>query len=169
VRPKTNRRIMMLSPGLVEPLVSQFAEAPDDAGLLAFMDKFGIVTASAGDNVGVQERAWDDILSWQQQFRRFLKGAAEGGSLQAAARIEFSIGMEHGKRPAVTLRPQSLVGLMWVEAATLLGEGTHLNSCHYCGQSFMVGPGSTRRSDSIYCSSPCRFKASRAARRKARK
>jgi hypothetical protein len=62
------------------------------------------------------------------------------------------------------LRPVNLLGALWLQFAEAVSGGKKYRACPQCGRYFELsggapGGGRSRRSDKVFCSSACRYKA----------
>jgi hypothetical protein len=62
---------------------------------------------------------------------------------------------------AIVWVPSSLIQFLWVQLALYAASDAQLFSCEQCGDPFLVGTGTRRRSKAKYCSNACRLAAFR--------
>jgi hypothetical protein len=61
-----------------------------------------------------------------------------------------------GQRPALVIRPESLLAAMQLQLAKFVAGDGSLHACKQCGQWFEAGPGDARRSGAVFCSERCK-------------
>ena len=135
--------------------------------------KLGVViSAHKPDIFGVQ---YDQIVSSQRWLKRVLVGATGDdpavvlSAINKSARKNigtclypiFNLAGEAGA-PQMLLRCQHLRDFMSMEVAFAALQRAKLATCEHCGDVFLTGPTTGRRSHAIYCSGRCRVAAMRA-------
>lgn len=170
-RYRTNRRepLRLELQHLQNPVVVDFVNARDDAGLVKFFSTFGLL-----DNVrSVSEHSVVPVAHFHRSCGDWL-AAAGGGDKTAALealnaavaetaldlRPEFDLGGENGS-PRMLLSALHLRGFMIMEIAMVAMNGARLFRCEHCGSAFLTGPLTGRRSHARFCSDRCRVAAMR--------
>lgn len=153
-------------------LFAKFADtAPSAEGIRRFANNFGLPSGSAnGDAI---KESLNQILMQQAAMRRalalFEKGDVQGllrqlraGQQSSAgtsgrARLELRLG-DDGKLVTV-LVPSSLIQAMWIQLMLHAASDAQLFRCEQCGDPFVVGTGTGRRSTAKYCTGACKTAA----------
>jgi hypothetical protein len=135
---------------------------------LGFARAWGLLTkpASAG--------ASEPLDLWQHEIRKMkslvsvLDATSDrpGGIVRTTGsrRIRFDItsidvallSHEPGTRPALILRPRTLLNAMHLQMATSVASGGSVRACAQCGEWFEAGSSNARRSIAIFCSTRCK-------------
>jgi hypothetical protein len=131
-----------------DTLFKQFIdEAKSEAGLLAFMNKFGPLT-----NNGLRK---DGEVVWK------IIDEAKGmvGTVAASLNpLRASIVAENG-RMRLQVSPACLLDALWLQYAQAQSNGVAFRQCQNrkCGKMFIAGVAGNRRGDARFCSDKCRI------------
>jgi hypothetical protein len=183
-RSRTKRRepLRLEIQNLENPVVVEFINARDDASRIKFFAKYGFPIGAEPERKESQTRQInmeDGFFPWwvdgaQHGFRDLLtracgdrvgalrpinerlKGAA-GGPLTPT----FDLGAEGGTI-RMMFKCWNLIAFMDMEVAMAAMQGAQLATCEHCGDVFLTGPLTGRRSHARYCSGRCRVAAMRA-------
>jgi hypothetical protein len=164
---------------LEDPVVVQFVNAREDADRVNFFTRFGPVLEPQRKGLMAQISVEETlehfhgrkiILDVQQRFRDDLTHAC-GSQVDALLAInaddypslipKFGLGGEGGAL-RMLLQCRELYFFMKMEVAMAAMQGVKLGTCGHCGDIFLTGPLTGRRSHAIYCSGRCRVAAMRA-------
>jgi hypothetical protein len=78
-------------------------------------------------------------------------------------RAQFRVEMTHADgAPRMVLEAATVRDFMALEVATAYEAGAQITACRHCGNSFLFGPYTGRRSHAKYCADRCRVAAMRA-------
>jgi hypothetical protein len=173
---RTERRelLQLEIQNLESPVVVQFVNARDDVSLVKFFSKYGLLLEP--DLRGGEDRGhYLTFTGCRDELRKVL--AEVGGpnhvdalnaineEIEFQGNIElnpmFDLAGENG-RPRMLLRAHTLHVFMFMEAAMVAMNGARVFTCEYCGDIFLIGPLTGRRSHSRFCSDRCRVAAMRA-------
>ena len=165
-RCKSARRLKTLLEvvDLENPLIVRFVNARDDEARAEFFARFGFLYKNH------DEQPRPDALEDQKTLRRLLTVVGTEERDKAIEHVNRALGKSMGfaltprldGEGRLSLHPQSLLGLMLMEAAMIVERGARLTSCDNCGVAFLTGPTTGRRSHAVYCSDRCRVAAMRA-------
>lgn len=67
------------------------------------------------------------------------------------------------------LRPHSLLGALWLQAALAVAEAKEFRECPVCGRPIEISTSGGARADAVFCSNACKSKDYRQRRSEARK
>jgi hypothetical protein len=148
---------------LEDTLVVRFVNADDDNKRIDFISRFGLPEAC--------RVPCDWVLDAQQQLRDLLCDAGSGdvGRAVNAAKVSLHLASDNrfslrsDGRVAVTVG--SLMSFMRLETAMVVENDARVASCKRCGDLFLYGHGTKRRSTATYCRDICRVGAHRANKR----
>jgi hypothetical protein len=159
---------------LEDTLVVRFVNAADDHKRVDFLSRFGLpeglsLTVRA---IGFPAEPLNWVLGAQRELRHLLRDAGSGDASRAAKAARRSLhlagdsrfSLRSDGRVAVTVR--SLISFMRLEIAMVAENGARIASCKRCGNFFLYGKGTKRRSTAAtYCRDLCRVGAYRANKR----
>ena len=140
--------------GLFLPF-SKFALTAE--GLMEFISQYGPMTREGNENSGEDviigighARTMSEFLTEYRTDARgcFAKYAQGLGWSRMDVALTFNATTG---RPQMMSRPSSLVNALWFELAAYLTGDAHLIACRHCGGWFVVGRGTGRRLDAIFC------------------
>jgi hypothetical protein len=164
--PRTERRepLRLEIENLENPVVVEFVNAREDADRTAFFTKYGPPSDEA---VMIRRH----VLEAQQRFRNMLTHVSEHHQETLLALNEknrlpklipkFDLAGEGGAI-RMLLECPTLSALMSMEVATAAMNGVKMGTCEHCGDVFLTGPLTGRRSHAKFCSARCRVAAMRA-------
>lgn len=172
-RPKNPNRVTeRLSLDSLESLVAlRFTNASDVEALRAFLDRYGLPVAYGEDSL-------ERLVSRQRELKSFLNDYvpyvhAKRGEVQRQIINEFLKGFVLSPQIAigalgmnVELKPRSLWQYMFMELLLAASLGAQPHACENCGDVFLTGKHTERRSTAHFCSDKCRVASFRNARRK---
>ena len=187
-RARTNRRapVRLEIHNLENPVVVEFINAREEADLLKFFSKFGRLSewlyGGRRDSNDIFEgnRPTSDwtlghVTNRQKEFRDWLKSAAGPNQAEALRAMNESLGQSQAidltptfeleaetGNPRMLLKCADLWQFMAMEIAMIAMHGAKLATCEHCGDVFLTGSLTGRRSHAIYCSARCRVAAMRA-------
>ena len=149
---------------LEDPLVVRFLNATDDDKRIAFLMRFGL----PGDIIQVASaEPRNFIIGEQKVLRALLDRAGSGDAAEAnkaanksLRRIRDRLSLEPGGRMVWTT--ENLISFMYMEIVIAAQNGARLGSCQRCGDLFLTGTLTKRRSTAKYCRDFCRVGAHRA-------
>jgi hypothetical protein len=106
------------------------------------------------------------ILGRQKELRRLLDRAGSGDAataIKAANESLYAVSVRPSMAPdgRMVLVANDLMHFMHMEIAMIAASGAHLATCENCGDVFLTGPLTTRRSTARYCKDRCRVNAHR--------
>lgn len=170
-QPRSERRepVSIRTTDLSNPAVIQFLNAHDD--LVPFLSRY---TAGSLVPIGPQAPAfskWNMLKFLQGDLRRHLTAAGGPNPLDALVALSHPVVDLHavfrleGDKPQMLLRCEDLIGFMKMETALVALEGAKLAACEHCGNLFLTGSSTSRRSHATYCSDRCRVAAMRARKK----
>jgi hypothetical protein len=116
-----------------------------------------------------QSTGVESLLAQHARLRDMIN-LFEAGNLSAVAQdvTRFGWGIIRPElRPGVdgrlriVLVPHSLLDFLWLQFAQHVGSDAKLFRCEQCNRPFLVGTGTSRRSQAKYCSDACRHAAFR--------
>src|SRR5262245_51690584 len=149
-------------PGLEDALVVRFVNATDDKRRLAFLSRFGLPLHA------LRYEPYEFVLGEQRILRSLLDRAGSGDSgiaikaanesLRGAASFGLSL-QSDGRMVFTTEIP---ITFMHVEVAMVAASGARVATCECCGDLFLTGASTARRSTARYCRDRCRVNAHRA-------
>jgi len=113
------------------------------------------------------------VLGAQRELRRLLVDAGSSDVAINAANQALRFGRQLGGSSDLSLRPdgrmaltvQTLLAFMCIEIAMVAAYGACVGSCKRCGNFFLYGRATKRRSTATYCRDLCRVGAHRATKR----
>lgn len=173
-RYRTARRETLLHDvaDLENPIVLRFVNADDDAALIGFLSRFGLPGAVLGEPMA--KMPWVLVTEAQALLRSLLLIIDGQSPAEAMTKINNVLAQHKGASltprldlagaggtPRLTLQPQSLYGFMVMECAMIAAHGARSTSCQHCGDLFVTGPLTGRRSHAMFCSDRCRVAAMR--------
>jgi hypothetical protein len=172
-RPLSERRepVHLITADLDDPVVLRLLNARDD--LLPFMARYSAGEAHTPREIYGREFNVHvgTIASWQRIFRDRLTGISGADQVEALISLsqppmshEVSFHLQDGK-PRILIRCERFFDFLRMEAATIAVEGAKLVACGRCGDYFLTGPGTSRRTDAQFCSDKCRVAAMRARKK----
>src|SRR5262245_29767568 len=148
--------------GLADTLVVRFVNAADDDRRIAFVSRFGLPLSA------FPSEPYEWILGEQKVLRRLLDHAGRGDpetaikaanqSLSQAQLLSLSL-QSDGR---MVLNADSPMTFMHLEIALVATSGARLTTCENCGDVFLTGSLTARRSTARYCRDRCRVNAHRA-------
>jgi hypothetical protein len=152
---------------LENPLVVRFVNATTDAKRSEFFARFGLLNDS-----GV---TLESVQVVQRNMLRLLTQAGSGDPVAARRAVDVSLArtklslslqMIHDEpaRIALMMKVDGLDAFMRLEAAMVAINGARFTTCQHCGDAFLTGPLTGRRSHAKYCSDKHRVAAMRARR-----
>jgi hypothetical protein len=154
-------------PNLEDPIVIRFANARDDEARRRFLSDYGLLLPGSEVERG-------EILDTQTYFRRLLAQAGSGKTEKVSA-VNTALASHRGFALApsldlaggtdavrLSLKPQSLLAFMLMEVAMVALHGARLATCNHCGEMFLTGPLTWRRSHARFHADRCRVAAMRA-------
>jgi hypothetical protein len=181
---RTDRRepLRLEMENLENPVVVEFINAREDADLLKFFSRFGLLYEAAfNDDMRVfGERflaEWnrDYVINKQKELRDWLVRATGPNQADTLRAINESLGQARAidltptfeleavtGTPRMLLKCEDLMQFMTMEIAMVAMHGVKLGTCEHCGAVFLTGPLTGRRSHAKYCSDRCRVAAMRA-------
>lgn len=180
-RASSNRRVPVRHPiykeneasievsDLENPVSIRFINARTHDDFAAFHEMFGWLVNPEREEVVAQE-SFDARNSLIQTIHAVTSGdapvAIQEGNRALASHRSFAphpilkkIGK--AKNPIMALQPQTLFGLMVLEASLMSVHGVRSKACGYCNKVFLTGPMTNRRSTAQYCCDKCRKYAGR--------
>lgn len=117
----------------------------------------------------------DNVLNHQSQLKALLRRAGGDDRAAAMAAVNSAIASRSGFNlrptfhlagargaPRLLLKSESLLGFMLLETAMIVAHGARVAECEKCGDFFLTGPLTGRRSHARFCSDRCRVAAMRA-------
>ncbi len=142
-----------------ETLFRQFADLRTPAACVKFAERFGLL--------GIQKRrdGAESVILWlaeaedlRQAIAAFEQDPASlivryGDYCSAEIDARLRAGEPNG-RPALGMRPKSLLGAIKLQFMRHASSGNSLRECERCGQWFTIGVGGRRR-DARFCSDKC--------------
>jgi hypothetical protein len=154
---------------LEDALVVRFVNATDDGKRITFLSRFGlprdILPLEPFEPRNFEPRYL--ILSEQRGLRALLDRAGRGDAVEAIKaankclqRTSDRLSLEPGGRMVWTT--ESLMSFMFMEIVIAAQNGVCLASCKRCGDLFLTGTLTKRRSTAKYCRDLCRVGAHRA-------
>lgn len=157
---------------LKNPVVITFINARKDADRIAFFSSFGLLYPP-GPESGLT------VVGHQMTCRNFLARAGGPDQVEALRSVNDSIEqMLHGVdlrpifdlggaggAPRMLLKCRDLMQFMVMEIAMVATNGARFAECEHCGDAFLTGHLTWRRSHAKYCSDRCRLAALRARQR----
>ena len=163
-------------------LFQQFADMPETAeGMRDFFNTFGpLEWWGRSEYLNKQAPGWYscefpvfEVLAHHGWMRRVIRLLDAGSNISELAE-GFRLGGGGGLlpelrpgadgRPALFLVPSSLLQFLWLQFAQYAGSDAKLFRCEQCNLPFLVGTGTSRRSQAKYCSDACRHAAFRQRR-----
>jgi hypothetical protein len=175
---------------LEDPVVVAFVNATDDVKRRLFFGKFGLLGLTPWWHQRDQRQfihnahhvpddrfsaPRHDILDDQSRLRELLQKAGGENPVEAMEAINSALAATPGFQltatfhlsgpqgtPRLLLKSRSLVGFMLMETAMVVAHGVRTTECEQCGNIFLTGPLTGRRSHAHYCSNKCRVAAMRA-------
>jgi hypothetical protein len=168
---------------LEDPVVIAFVKATDNERRQFFFGRFGLdslngrilwgneLLAPAGWR---EELRYDDVIGMQFRFRRLLQHVGGEDPAAAMAAINSSIAEDKfnlqptfhlaGPRgtPRLLLKSETLLAFMSMEVAMMAAHDVRITECEKCGEIFLTGTLTWRRSHARFCSDRCRVAAMRA-------
>jgi hypothetical protein len=165
---KEQRAIIRDAVDLEDALVVRFVNATDNIKLIRFLSLFGLpehLFIYVGIGGGEPRNM---VLGRQKVLRRLLEDAGSGDAARALKAGNTSLhrvrrdhpSLEPGGRMVRTT--QNLMDFMYMEVAAAAAIGARLASCKRCGDLFLTGTLTKRRSTATYCTERCRVGAHRA-------
>ncbi len=153
---------------LENPVVIDFVNAREDTQREGFFSKFGLLHGELLGAEGTPESR-ESVVEEQEHYQTRL--ISLGGSDRAKvlamlsksrAELEpkFDLATETGA-PRMLLKCPYLRTFMTMEIAMAAMQGAKLATCEHCGNVFLTGPLTGRRSHAKYCSARCRVAAAR--------
>jgi len=180
-RDRTDRRVPLRVEILTleNPTVVDFVNAREDADLVRFFSKFGLLLAMGpmgplGDFGQMPPfHDYDAVIRARKQFRDLLISATGPDHADALRAINersnrlalellpiFDLASESGA-VRMLLKCDDLWPFMFMEIAMVATNGAKLATCKQCGKVFLTGPLTWRRSRAQYCTDRCRVAAMR--------
>ena len=146
--------------GLEDTLIVRFVNATDDDKRVAFFSRFGLYRAAP-------KEPYEFVLGQQEELRGLLDRAGSGDAAvaikvanEALAQAKgLSLSLDSDGRMIVIVNSPST--FMHVEIAMLAASGARLANCENCGDVFLTGSLTGRRSTARYCRDRCRVNAHR--------
>jgi hypothetical protein len=86
---------------------------------------------------------------------------AKPAQLRLLPKLEYPREPHDGETPRLVLAAESLFDYMTMECAFVAMVGARMAACKNCGDLYLTGPLTGRRSHSLYCSDKCRVAAMR--------
>jgi hypothetical protein len=170
------RAVIRSAVDLANPLVVRFVNADDDEKRVDFLSLNGLSDAGVMPAVladaGREAEPRNFVLGAQRELRRLLLDAGSGDATRAAKAAKRSLhtvgvgdrfSVQSDGRVALTV--MSLVNFMRIEIATVQENGARAALCKRCGDVFLYGKATNRRSTATYCGVLCRVNAHRAKNR----
>lgn len=164
---------------LENPAVVEFINAGDDDSLLRFFSAFGRTSEAIARRYELEgqpspEGDRGNNLVAQMAFRTMLERATGSNQADMLRSINDSLGRnmaidvtptfeldaETGI-PRMMLKCVDLAQYMTMEIAMVAMHGAKLGTCEHCGNVFLTGHLTGRRSTAKYCSDKCRVAAMR--------
>jgi hypothetical protein len=146
-------------------LYRRFARCTSVDSLLAFVNKFGLLTVDGktGDAEAVttglsHAETMSNALSATAsgQLAAFLTRHGQRGL--AWSRLDVDLWFNQRTRQAAfRLKPPTLINALWLQCGQAICGDARLASCGYCGELFEAGPGTGRRNDAKFCSNEHRI------------
>src|SRR5262249_25522644 len=164
------------------PVVVEFINARDDDARLQFFSKFGVTWGSVFGTELIRPSdgyltasGHGEVVRYQERLRKFLTkvtGTDQVAALEALNDIvskpggsallpRFDLAGEGGTQ-RMLLQCVGLLDFMSMEVAMAGSHGAKLATCEHCGDVFLTGSLTGRRSHAKYCSARCRVAAMRA-------
>jgi hypothetical protein len=149
---------LLVVPDGTEKLVARFLS------LSALPEEFLL----GAPDVGLPAEPRDFVLGAQRELRRLLEDAGSGDAARTKKAESRSLRLVSGDgdlsrlpsgRMALTVR--TLIAFMRLEIAMVVENGARIASCKRCGDLFLYGKGTKRRSTATYCRDLCRVGAYR--------
>lgn len=161
---RRRERVIREAVDLEDALVIRFVNATDDNKRIAFLSRFGL-PGGILPHWSCEPRNW--ILGEQRVLRTLLDRAGSGDAAEAnkaanksLRRIRDRLSLEPGGRMVWTT--ENLISFMYMEIVIAAQNGARLGSCQRCGDLFLTGTLTKRRSTAKYCRDFCRVGAHRA-------
>jgi hypothetical protein len=165
VRKPFERRLDLIE----KPLVQTFINCRTGSQLLEFMNDFAIPIWDRGSSAVP--------LNFVEGFRTACAGVMDlyqEGQVEEAAKLlspdlNFAdlrpvLSFVRGKRvPVFTLKVFSLSAFLCLELGSIIAGGATVKNCLNCGNMFVAGSATGRRTTSFYCSNRCRVAYQRRA------
>jgi hypothetical protein len=160
--------------GLEDTLVCRFVNATDDDRRVNFLSRFGLPFSEIGikpvSEHGPSE-PYEFILGEQKVLRGLLGRVGGGDSEIAIKAAKESLSKAHPlslslSDASLVLIAESPMSFMHIEIAMVAASGARLATCETCGDVFLIGPLTARRSTARYCRDRCRVNAHRAKMRR---
>ena len=150
---------------LEKPLVETFVNCDTRPKLINFMSKYGIPAWG-----GKYRDEADNSLALIEMFRdavsRVLGQYAGGEVAKASAVLRADRDFADLRpvlsfprdttTPVLTFKVFAMLPFMCLEIGSIIAGGTTVKTCLNCGQVFVVGPSTNRRTTAHYCSNRCR-------------
>jgi hypothetical protein len=165
------------SPLKIPDLFAKFAHKKHTPeGMLEFANDWGLLTGSGMSSISTGGRvirraivmAVDAMLAHHAEVRRALDQFNSGDPSRlitncnwdhVRAALQFQVVRDVEDRLTIELTLPDLLHAIWYLFAMHGCKGTQLLKCERCGEPFVVGGGTKRRSTSKYCDTPCQTKA----------
>jgi hypothetical protein len=151
---------------LSDPIVLTFVNGQTNDAREEFFSKFGFLHEDQSE-ISVKE-----AIHIQKDLRRILYCIGGQDLISAREIVNIrarqlqlipSLERRRGQTEArLTLRPRTLTGFMVMEIAMIAANGGRLTGCQHCGEWFVTGPLTGRRSHAKFCADRCRVAAMRA-------
>ena len=149
---------------LENPVVISFVNARDDDARCRFFSRYGFLLPGS-------ELERSEALDTQAYFERLLVEAGSADPDAAAKAVNMALASHRGFALVATLelddglrlalKPQSLFAFILMEVAMVALHGARLATCDHCGELFLTGPLTWRRSHARFHADRCRVAAMR--------
>jgi hypothetical protein len=158
------------------PVVIEFINAKDEQSLIQFVHKYGL---PGSPNLDRTEGApLNYVVRCRQALDLVLNLHHAGLKSRAVAVYEVLATSDwvstivprltipiYDDTPQLTLRPNTLLAYMLLEAGMIMSGNIRLMRCEHCGKVFASGAGGGKRRTAMYCSNRCRVAEQRAQAR----
>jgi hypothetical protein len=147
-------RLVPYQPLKIDNLFARFTEIKSEADVLAFVEKFGPLTADGLELLAVGRgrsgyRQNGDVVPVIIDHARSMLGTAR----MLLSPLSVMIVTDRNET-RLQVSPACLLDAIWLQYAQ---ANTRSRQCRECGERFLVGSGG-RRADAEFCSDKCRVK-----------
>lgn len=160
-------------------LFERFCSADSDDDILGFATEYGLLGISMRTGQTGLPAPEDVVDDWKKhaQLMRFClarydsrrqilllkdaRGTMDAVNIELRERIAPELTMDpRSAQVSLSVRPVSLLGALWYQAAMSMERTTEYESCRFCGQLFEVGATSPtgRNRGTRFCSVDCRIR-----------
>ena len=155
--------------GLARMFADIQSSADQEVAFIEFANKYGMLgTFSSQPYIASDPRHSERLKDWafEAEMMATMKDFIDRRQLEAASGIFNGLNRswnlipkiryERAQRPKLELVPDTLAGVMWLQFAGELTNGTSFKRCLWCPTWFPIGPGSPHRESRKFCSDACK-------------